>query len=149
MGLCPSGPGCDIGAVEVQNAGVERADLALSLHAPATARVGQTIRYQLTVTNRGPGVARNVITIFAPPKDMTIISMSPGGRRLFGLSLWTTSSLAPSQTLTFVATGKITRMREKTLIGFGAAISLTDDPAPMNNVAFAVTSTRRRHLERR
>jgi conserved repeat domain len=145
----PVGGACDIGAVEVQNVGPVRADLALSLDAPATARVGQTLRYQLTVTNRGPEVARNVVTIFAPPKGLTIISMSPAGGTRFGLLLWTTSSLAPSQTVRFVATGKITRMREKTLIGFGAAISFTNDPAPQNNVAFAVTRTRRGHLERR
>ncbi|NNM33060.1 MAG: DUF11 domain-containing protein, partial [Gemmatimonadetes bacterium] len=64
------------------------ADLSLEKDGPATALVGDTIQYTLTVTNQGPGPSADALIEDVLPAGVTFVSASDGGTEANGAVTW-------------------------------------------------------------
>jgi len=83
------------------------ADLSVSKSGPATASVGDTITYTVTVSNDGPGTATNVTAVDTLPPGVTFVSATPSQGSFSSVTeQWAIGTLAPSAsaTLTITAT---------------------------------------------
>jgi uncharacterized repeat protein (TIGR01451 family) len=117
-----------------------RADLAVSLSAPGSAKTGSTFSYTLTVTNNGPDPALGMTAALYLPSGLKVISSSPTATNFFGLLSWSASSLSPGASLTYTVTVQVTAKGGATLAIAAAAASGSLDPNLFNN--FAVANTR-------
>jgi uncharacterized repeat protein (TIGR01451 family) len=80
--------------------------------APAVARIGDTGRVTLTVTNVGPVAARNVQMMDIPPAAIGFVRLSTTvapARRVRGNAVWRIGTLAPGQSRTVTVTVRLTR----------------------------------------
>ncbi len=77
--------------------------LALVKNAPETRFIGRNITYNLTVTNKGDGVARNCRVQDSIPSDCKFVSASGGAEPEGGKLTWNLGNLAPnaSKKMTF------------------------------------------------
>ena len=60
-----------------EEAQVEEADLSLKIDGPSTAISGQTISYTLTVTNKGPNDAENIVAEYFLPSNVSFLRATP------------------------------------------------------------------------
>jgi len=114
----------------------DKADLQVTIHAPAQAADGASVTETVTVTNAGPATATKVVTAMVEPSVLTVTNA--GGAKVAGpLLTWSTATLAPGASVTFTITAKVgPRARGITLVAVGAA-SATPDPHLLNNGAVA------------
>ncbi len=123
------------------------ADLELSNQdSPDPVTTGQNLTYTLTLTNRGPAAASNVVVTDNLPASTTLVSCSAdqggvcsgtGNNRTI-----TFASLAPNATATITIIARVNcNVSHDTLIRNTASVtSDTSDPNPLNNSATAQTT---------
>jgi hypothetical protein len=112
------------------------ADLSVSLGKNPTAKDGSTFTEQVTVTNRGPSTATDVVINVSVSNQFTVTA-APGGRKTSSLVSWTDGSLGAGRSVTYTFTVKVgTRARGTALIA-ASADSKVKDPNPLNNWAGA------------
>jgi uncharacterized repeat protein (TIGR01451 family) len=79
--------------------------------APSVARIGDSGRVSLTVTNVGPVTARNVQLMDIPPAALGFVRLSTSvvpSRRVRGNAVWRIGTLAPGQSRTVTVTVRLT-----------------------------------------
>jgi uncharacterized repeat protein (TIGR01451 family) len=90
------------GPAPAEVAGLPVAALRVLKTAPRLARVGERIRFALTVTNIGTNAAMNVQVADVPPAALTLtgLSATAGMRRVRGNAVWRLGTLAPGASRT-------------------------------------------------
>jgi uncharacterized repeat protein (TIGR01451 family) len=72
--------------------------LAIAMTGPEKGFIGQQVAYEITVTNKGDGVAKNVVLTDMMPKDAKMVVVSEGGRAdNAGRVSWNYPELAPGE----------------------------------------------------
>jgi hypothetical protein len=125
----------------VTSPGPARADLSLTLTAPAQVHPGSQATVTITVRNAGLSAAARTGTALLIPRGWTLAS--PGSGTLIGRQLltFTTASVAAKGSVTYTIT--LTAPAAKGLALLPAATaSVTADPSYRNNVALALTQVR-------
>jgi uncharacterized repeat protein (TIGR01451 family) len=112
-----------------------RADLAVSLSAPTSAKTGSKFIYTLTVTNNGPDPASALTTVLFVPSGVKVTSTFPLATNFLGLLTWSTATLAPSASVTLTATVEVTAKAGSTLSATSTVGSGSLDPNLANNAA--------------
>jgi uncharacterized repeat protein (TIGR01451 family) len=127
--------------MEVTPAAKPKADVALSLTAPAKAARNSTFTYTATVRNNGPSTAQSVTTDLALPPGVTFVSASAQVKRAGNLLSWKVEGLQNGQSQQLTVTVKATKTGPQ-LAGAGALRLGTLDPKLINNVAAALTTVK-------
>jgi uncharacterized repeat protein (TIGR01451 family) len=98
----PSEPPAPAASAPVAAAGLPSTVLRVVKSAPRFARVGQRIRFSLTVTNVGAIDATSVQVADVPPAALTLsgLAATSGMRRVRGNAVWRLGTLAPGATRT-------------------------------------------------
>jgi len=98
----PSEPPAPAASAPVAAAGLPSTVLRVVKSAPLFARVGQRIRFSLTVTNVGTIDATSVRVADVPPAALTLsgLAATSGMRRVRGDAVWRLGTLAPGATRT-------------------------------------------------
>jgi Domain of unknown function DUF11 len=125
----------------VTSPGPARADLSLTLAAPAQVHPGAPAAITLTVRNAGPSAAGRTGTALLIPRGWTVTS--PGGGTLIGRQLltFTATSVPAKGSVTYTVI--LTAPAAKSLVLLPAATaSVTADPSYRNNAALALTRVR-------
>jgi hypothetical protein len=114
----------------------DKADLRVTLSAPAQASDGTSVTETVTVINAGPAIASKVVTVLDEPAGLTVTN-ADGAKVTGPLLRWTTASLAPGASVTFKVTVKVgAHARGTEAIAVGT-LSATPDPRLRNNAAAA------------
>jgi uncharacterized repeat protein (TIGR01451 family) len=83
--------------------------LAITKTGPEKQFLGRPVTYEIAVTNKGDGVARDTVIVDALPGDARFESATEGGRQSAGKVQWSLGELAPGQTkkvnMTVTSTG--------------------------------------------
>lgn len=124
----------------------DRADIAVSVTGPASAKAGSSVTDTITVTNNGP-VPASKLSVSLDTVGLTSVTPSTGGGTryvtILGITLansaWSVASLAPGHRLTFTVRGTVQAKRVKAASAVGLARSTTPDPDPFNNVGGVTT----------
>lgn len=122
-----------------------RADLAVTLHAPLRAHAGNTLTYQVTVVNRGPGAVDDAVASLTLPAGVTAVRVLQHGSRTASGSLvrWQLPVLGPGVRTTLVVTGTASSSVGTRLCASAAAASAhTRDPDLRNNAQLGCTTIR-------
>jgi RNase H-fold protein (predicted Holliday junction resolvase) len=115
------------------------ADVAVFKTGPANSRAGSNITFTITITNRGPSTAANVVVYDQLPAGFQFISGLPTEAGVSNnLVSWPAISLANHKTTNFQVTARSSAAGLFTNIAF--SISDTPDPNPANNNGTAVGS---------
>jgi len=117
--------------------GINQADVSITKSGPPNFTPGQTITYNLTVTNGGPSPATGVVVSDPTPGGLTFNSASGGGCTTFPCSLGT---LAPSQVVTIAAVFNIPPSYASATIVNTASVSTTSADSNGANNSTTVTS---------
>jgi YVTN family beta-propeller protein len=118
--------------------GPARADLSVTIDAPHSLARGNSAAVTVTVTNIGPATAANLLIGLYVPRSLVITN--PGGGTVhYGLDLFSASSLAAGQHLTYTVSVKAGSVKAVPLLIAGAD-SATNDPNLLNNLTAALTS---------
>ena len=125
----------------------DKADLAVAVTGPPSAKPGTAVTDTITVTDKGPSAASKV-TVDLGTTGLTGVTPSAGGSTksvtVLGVTLtattWSLASLAPGQQVTFTVTGTVPAKGVKTAAAAGLALSSTPDPDLLNNAG--ATSTK-------
>ena len=125
----------------------QQADLVLAKAVSnPTPNVGDTIRYTITLTDKGPDAATNVRVTDRLPAGLSFVSAVPSqGRYNPGTGLWTAGTVDVGAPQTLVIRARIGSPRRSTNT---ATISHADqfDPAPASNTARAVATPQQADL---
>lgn len=125
----------------VTSPGPARADLSLTLAAPAQVHPGSQATVTITVRNAGPSAAARTGTALLIPRGWTLAS--PGGGILVGRQLLTFSAASVPAKGSVTYTITLTAPAAKGLALLPAATaSVTTDPSYRNNVALALAQVR-------
>jgi Domain of unknown function DUF11/Putative Ig domain len=127
----------------------ERADLAVSVTGPSSAKAGARVTYTVTVKDTGPAWA-SMVSVSLDTAGLTDVRASDAGRVKLAESrdtaqasvTWYAAGLAPGQTLTFTVTGTIPARGLKDVSAVGRVQSPTSDPNPRNNTSTVTTRVR-------
>jgi len=114
-----------------------RADLAVTMSTPTSAKTGSTFTYSVTVTNNGPDPALGMVTVLSVPSGLKVVSSSPTATNAFGLLTWSAASLASSTSVTYNVTVQVTAKTGTTLVTTALSASGSLDPNLANNYATA------------
>jgi len=118
---------------------IQPADLSVTKSGPATAQVGDTITYVITVTNGGPGYAIDVQIQDVLPSGVAFVGATGGGTLTGATLTWPTiSQMTPGSSETRevrVATPNVGSWEN-----VARATSSTEDPVPSNNNGTAAPS---------
>ncbi|HEX2092171.1 MAG TPA: DUF11 domain-containing protein [Longimicrobiaceae bacterium] len=108
------------------------ADVETTKSGPASAVLGDTLRFVVTTTNHGPGAAVTVVRTDTLPASVQFVSAT-GGATLSGqVVTWPAiSSLASGATRTDTVVVVASTLGSQ--VNVAASASLTDDPTPGNN----------------
>ena len=108
------------------------ADLALALSTTGAVVAGQSLTYQLVVTNGGPAAATGVTATFNPPAGVAFVSSSPVGACTgTGPVVCTAGSLANSASTSFQIV--VTPPAAGTVTSSASVIASPADPNAANN----------------
>jgi uncharacterized repeat protein (TIGR01451 family) len=125
----------------------QQADLALTKTVGnATANVGDTITYVLTLSNNGPGAATNVQVTDLLPPGLTFVSATPSqGSYDSSMGLWTVGTIAAGTSQTLGLQAQVVSPNAETNT---ATISRSDqfDPNTANNSASATETPQQADL---
>lgn len=115
---------------------LDKADLKVTLGAPAQAADGTSVTETVTVTNTGPAIASKVVTVLDEPDGLTVTNAD--GAKVSGrLLTWRTDSIAPGASVTFAVTVKVgAHVRGAEVIALGT-LSDTPDPRLSDNFVTA------------
>lgn len=114
----------------------DKADLQVTLGAPASAADGSRVTETVTLTNQGPAPATKIVTVLAEPSGLTVTS--GGAAKVTGsLLTWSTASLAPGARVTFTVTLSVGAHARGAGLVLVATVADTPDPHPLNNAALA------------
>jgi uncharacterized repeat protein (TIGR01451 family) len=116
-----------------------RADLAVTLSAPSSAKTGSTFTYAVKVTNNGPDPAQGVITALYVPSGLKMISVSPAAKSFLGVLTWSAAPLAPGASVTYSVVVQVTARIDSRLTALALTGSSSIDPNLANNFAMAST----------
>ncbi|HZY90699.1 MAG TPA: CARDB domain-containing protein, partial [Gemmataceae bacterium] len=124
------------------------ADLAVTLSAPALGTAGANLPYTITVTNKGPDAAQNVVLSDLLPANTTFLSQSQTSGPAFTLANTgnqvsdTLASLASGQSATFQVIAQVSPgLTSATNVSDTATVSaVTPDPNSANNTNSATTA---------
>jgi hypothetical protein len=124
----------------------DRADLAVSVTGPSSARAGSRVTYTVTVKDNGPAWASRV-SVSLDTDGLTDVRASDAGRVKLAESrdvaqasaAWYAAGLAPGQALTFTVTGTVPAKGLKDISAIGQIQSPTSDPNPRNNTSTVTT----------
>jgi uncharacterized repeat protein (TIGR01451 family) len=119
----------------------QQADLQLTKTAPASAAVGTTFNYTITLSNLGPNTATNVTAQDVLPAGVTLVNTTATqGSYNSGTSTWTVGSIAASASATLTVT---VQKSAATSVTNTASVSHSDqfDPNTGNNSASVTTQT--------
>jgi hypothetical protein len=125
--------------LSVTTPGAARADLSLTLNAPAQASAGGPVAVTLTVHNAGPSAAARTGTTLLIPRGWTVASA--GGGTLIGRQILTfTASTVPTGTTVIyhITLSTPAHARGRAVLA-AATASVTRDPSYRNNVTLALT----------
>jgi hypothetical protein len=127
--------------LSVTSTGPARADLSLSLTAPAHASPGGAVTVTLTVRNAGPSAAARTGTALLIPRGWTVTS--PGGGTVVGRQLltFTAAAVPAGSSVTYTVTLTAPAAAGRAALA-AAAASITRDPSYRNNVAAALIQIR-------
>jgi uncharacterized repeat protein (TIGR01451 family) len=114
-----------------------RADLAVSLSAPTSAKTASSLTYTLKVTNDGPDPAAGVLTALSVSSGVKVVSSSPAAHSLFGLLTWSAGTLASGASITYSEIVQVTAKVGSTIVTAAATASTSLDPNLANNFAVA------------
>ena len=121
---------------------VLEADLSVTKTGPATALVGQSVTYIITVTNNGPDTAEGVLLHESHDESFTITDVTVGGHLVGRSALWAAGDLDDGDSVVFEVTGFFTLTGPFTdEVG---ASSGTPDPDDANNEAEVTTVVQNR-----
>jgi hypothetical protein len=125
----------------VTSPGPARADLSLTLAAPAQVHPGSQATVTITVRNAGPSAAARTGTALLIPRGWAVAS--PGGGTLIGRQLltFTAASVPAKGSVTYTVILTAPAAKGLTLLP-AATASVTTDPSYRNNVALALTQVR-------
>lgn len=77
--------GCsDSGDTSAASVRADRADIALTASAPASAKAGESRQYTFTIENNGPDAASNVVLTLRAPAGSTVSSLNGAGCSFVG-----------------------------------------------------------------
>ncbi|MFI5752948.1 hypothetical protein ACIBBE_45720 [Streptomyces sp. NPDC051644] len=108
------------------------ADVAVSLKAPSTVRLKQPYDYTLTVTNKGPDTATDVVVTLDGLKRLRVLDAVPAPEATTRAQLrWQAGSLAAGESRTFTVRVKAWSSDKATVTA--EATSGTPDPDPNDN----------------
>jgi uncharacterized repeat protein (TIGR01451 family) len=123
------------------------ADLGLAMAAaPGSVNAGGQVTYTITVTNNGPGAARNVVVTDHLPAQLSLVSCAASGGGVCGGIAATPAAtfvlLAPgaSETVTIVAALACTAQNGASIANVATVASETADPVSGNDSASAVVT---------
>lgn len=119
------------------------ADLSLSQTvSPSPATAGQSITYTISVTNKGPNLAQNVLLTDIPPSSLTNIEFSADNGTTWTewASPYNIDTVAAGQTATILLRGTLNDNATGTITNTPSVISDTPDPNPNNNTVTTVTA---------
>ena len=119
------------------------ADLVLTQTGPASACVGSTITYQLTLKNQGPNSATGVVLTDLLPAETSYVTGSATAGELAGtgpvkLDL---GNLAPGASVGVTLTVRLNSSGSGTVLNSASVTATISDPVGANNVAAAATSS--------
>jgi hypothetical protein len=117
----------------VLSVGSARADLVVTLSAPASAAKNSTFTVSVTVKNKGPNSASLMLTTLNLGAGLNVVS-APGGSTFGGSVLYSASGLASNASLTYTVTVKAGHNAFSTGL-FAGALSIVPDPVLSNNLA--------------
>jgi uncharacterized repeat protein (TIGR01451 family) len=148
----PNPPGESGGAIESPpGSGVDRyqyaeliqplapeADLEISkVDSPDPVTVGENLTYTITVTNRGPDGATNVVVTDTLPSGVTFVSASPECVHVAGVVTCNLGNIPAGGSVTITIV--VTPTAPGNIVNNVSVDSDTDDPDPANNAATAPT----------
>jgi uncharacterized repeat protein (TIGR01451 family) len=127
----------------------ERADLAVSVTGPSSARAGSRVTYTVTVKDKGPAWASRV-SVSLDTAGLTDVKASDAGRVKMvesrdmaqASAVWYAAGIAPGQTLIFTVIGTVPARGLKDVSAVGQVQSPTSDPNPQNNTSTITTKAR-------
>jgi uncharacterized repeat protein (TIGR01451 family) len=121
------------------------ADLALTKTGPATAPVGGTATYTLTVRNNGPDASIATLSD-SLPAGVELVSVTPTQGTCTGTTgiTCTLGNISAHATATVTVTVRILGTAPDSLVNSASVASSTLDSNPANNVASATTAVDRR-----
>jgi uncharacterized repeat protein (TIGR01451 family)/CSLREA domain-containing protein len=116
----------------------EQADLEISkADSPDPVTVGDNLTYTITVTNRGPDAAANVVVTDTLPSGVTFVSASPGCVHSAGVVTCNLGTIPAGDSVTITIV--VTPTAPGNIVNNVSVDSDTDDPDPANNAATAPT----------
>jgi uncharacterized repeat protein (TIGR01451 family) len=118
-----------------------KADIVLTITAPATAKVGTNFTYTVATKNLGPAAATQVVTVVRIPDGTTLVSTSLPVTRHGQVLYWTTPTIANGATITNLIVVKPVTVGSKTTLGVAGSVK-TPDPKLVNNLAYATTTAK-------
>lgn len=109
-----------------------RANLAITLSCPSSAKVNTTIKCKAVVTNNGPATAASLKAAIVLPASFTALSPTPSATIIGRQVLWNGGSLSNGASSTFTVTAKATTAGTATITA--ATWSVTADANLPNNI---------------
>jgi uncharacterized repeat protein (TIGR01451 family) len=116
-----------------------RADLTAALSRHPSATDGSTFTETVTVTNRGPSTALNVVTKVIIPGHLSVVSPD-GGKQAGAVISWTDPSLGVGKSVSYPVAVRVAARAKGTVLIAATIISTTVDPNPFNN--WAITAVK-------
>jgi large repetitive protein len=124
----------------------EKADLAVSVTGPSSAKPGSRVTYTVTVKDNGPAWA-SMVSVSLDTAGLTDVKASDAGQVKLTESrdtaqasaAWYAAGIAPGQTLTFTVTGTVPAKGLIDVSAVGQIQSPTSDPNPRNNTSTVTT----------
>jgi Putative Ig domain/Domain of unknown function DUF11 len=124
----------------------DKADVAVKMSGPASAKPGASVTDTITVTDNGP-VAASKVKVTLDGAGLTAVTASAGGSTksvtVLGVTLstttWSVASLAPGQAITFTISGTVPARGIKVATAAGLALASTADPDLLNNAGLVST----------
>ena len=138
--VTPDGDGDPTNDSDPTDFGVGVADLEVIKTGPATAQVGDTIVYTISVANAGPGTALDVRVFDKLPEGVTFLDASDGGVQECGVITWpTVTVIAPDSAV--VRTVRVLTDGVGLLTNIASATSLFDPDSTNNDGTNAESQT--------
>jgi uncharacterized repeat protein (TIGR01451 family) len=112
---------------------INPADLALTKSGPATALAGETVTYDLSLANQGPGRALGITVSDTLPAGTALDSAatSAGFTRSGNVLSWTVASVDPGPTISYTVV--VTAPATGTFVNAAAVTAATTDPDASDN----------------
>jgi uncharacterized repeat protein (TIGR01451 family) len=132
-------PGNSTAAATTLVVGSNQADVEVTLQGPASAAPGALVRYDITVTNKGPGRADQLEMRFPIPAQTSFV-LTTRGQVSNGVLRWSVSSAKQGDSYATAVFLRIAANATGTITSSATASTTTVDPYQANNSATLVTT---------